>query len=209
MEILTNILELIYFLSGPAILVVAIIGLKQITISKENRQISSTREAYKLAADQCRIYVSEIIPLMNNLDKKIKAENIDYFEKSKVIIKNNRISVEPYIADGSLKKVDICLSELNDVWNHLETFSLFFASGIASEKVGFMSVGHTFVNNVKKILPFFIRVSNEGEYQPIYTLFGIWHSRIEKEKLIRQKSEIEKKLKGNSEIILDPIGTKN
>jgi hypothetical protein len=59
---LRDILELLYFVSGIAIAVAAFWGLKQLQISKQIARTNATREAIKLAADQCRHYAETSVP---------------------------------------------------------------------------------------------------------------------------------------------------
>jgi len=216
MEKLTSILEIIYFLSGPALVIAAIYGLKQLKLaSEQNKQIwqtrilNSTREAYTLAGDQCKYYLENIIPLLNKLDQIIKDKNLDFFEKSEVKIEGKQISVKPYMADNSLDKVfEECLEELHTVVNYIEGFSVFFVSGVAADNVGFNTLGRTYTSSVKRLLPFIIPFSQDGTYKHTKSLFITWYSRIEKDNLLKEKAEVEKKLKKQKSITIDTIGTK-
>jgi hypothetical protein len=216
MEKLTSILEIIYFLSGPALVIAAIYGLKQLKLaSEQNKQIrqtrilNSTREAYTLAGDQCKYYLENIIPLINKLDQIIKDKNLDFFEKSEVKIKGEQISVKPYMADNSLDKVfEECLEELHTVVNYIEGFSVFFVSGVAADNVGFNTLGRTYTSTVKRLLPFIIPFGQDGTYKHTKSLFITWYSRIEKDNLLKEKAEVEKKLKKQKSITIDTIGTK-
>jgi hypothetical protein len=64
------VLELLYFASGIAIAVAAFLALEQLKVSKQiakdNAKIAKDnagREAFKLAAHECRIYAQEVLPL--------------------------------------------------------------------------------------------------------------------------------------------------
>ncbi|MBW1888449.1 MAG: hypothetical protein JRI52_08890 [Deltaproteobacteria bacterium] len=79
-------IEILYFLSGPAIFIVALKGLQQIFIAnkalktanealktaKDDIKIRSTREALSASVAMCEKYVEKIIPEINKLNEKIK-----------------------------------------------------------------------------------------------------------------------------------------
>ena len=99
---LKDILEIIYFLSGPVIAYLAFRALgqineakKQVLEAKETRIINSKRDAYKIAAEKCEYYMTTIIPLINNLDRAVKENNITFFEKSAVVIDAEGVKVKP------------------------------------------------------------------------------------------------------------------
>ena len=79
MDTIRTILELIYFVSGPILVVIGIIALKQIkearnqvAETRNSRVLTTKRDSYKAAADKCSYYMETIIPLLNTLDKEIE-----------------------------------------------------------------------------------------------------------------------------------------
>ena len=85
MSALRDVLEISYFVSGPALVLVAYLALSQIKIAKQQltaqqdaTRISAKRDSLKATSEQVARYGSEIIPLQNALFKKIKTENINY-----------------------------------------------------------------------------------------------------------------------------------
>src|SRR5690554_5656423 len=154
MDKLKDILEIIYFISGPVIAYLAFRALgqineakKQVTETKESRIISSKREAYKIAADKCEYFMLTIIPLINNLDKSIKDNGVTFFDNSKVEITNGGIKVKPQFKDQQEIEKVFDLPNL-ELFNPLESFALFFTSGVAEEKVGYLTLGQTYCNSV-------------------------------------------------------------
>ena len=215
METLKDVLEIIYFLSGPALVIAAFYGLKQIKITasqikeaRKTRVLNSTREAYTIAGEQCKYYMETIIPLLNKLDKIIDDKNLEYFEKSEIIIDEDKLGVKPYVEDNALDKVfEECLEELHTVINYIEGFSVFFVSGVAADNVGFNTLGRTYTRSVKKLLPIIIPFGSDGSFNHTKSLFVTWNSRIEKEALLKEKAEVEEKIKKQKTITIDPIGT--
>lgn len=215
MDTLKDILEIIYFISGPVITYFAFRALgqineakKQVLEAKETRIINSKRDAYKIAAEKCEYYMTTIIPLINNLDRAVKESNITFFEKSTVIIDNEGIKVKPEYKDKEeMEKVWTKLPNL-ELFNLLESFSLFFCSGVAEEKIGYLTLGVTYCRSVKRYLPLIVSLSNNNKhFANTIQLFRIWNGRLETEKLEQEKKLIEKALDSNKSITIKSIGT--
>jgi hypothetical protein len=208
MENLKIIIEIVNSISTVTLVIVAIIGLKQLTISKETRRISAKRDAFKLAAEQTVIFGEKIIPEIDILDKLIKDKKIDFFIKSTVSIEGDNISVNAYTENYSIEKMIEIAPNLGKILNSLEAFSIYFVSGVAAENVTFETCGDSFVRTVKKLMPFIISFNKEKNgYNNTLKLFRTWNSRFESEKLILEKEKIENKLKKTKTIRIKPIGT--
>ncbi len=214
-ENLYNILEILYFLSGPTLVIVAVFGLYQIKISKDNSRKSSKINAYKLASEKCEYYRKEIIPTLEDLDDKIIKDKVNYFDKFDSSIIHGEIKIT------SLKKIDKKDSQdlgninglLVDVLNKIESFSIPFVLGVADERAAFFSVGETLCHNVKRYLPFICNRGDLKRTNPIIKLFLLWEKRIkrqnlvnEKRKLINDKKNIEERLKEIKDEHISPIG---
>ena len=81
MELFKEIIEIAYFISGPALVVIAYLALSQIKVAKKQieaqrnaTRISSKRDALKATSEQIAKYASEIIPLQNIYNEKISSE---------------------------------------------------------------------------------------------------------------------------------------
>jgi len=214
METVKSILEIVYFLSGPLIAYFAFKALgqisetrKQVNETKETRQISSKRESFKIAAEKCEYFMTTIIPLMNTLDKAVKEADITYFDKSIVKITPEGINVKPHYENE--EEVDKVFNLPNlELFNPLESFSLFFVSGVAEEKIGYLTVGQTFCGTVKYYLPLLVQLSENKHFNNTLALFSIWHQRMEKDRLEKEKAKIDKALNESKDVSIDAIGTK-
>jgi len=203
-----EILEYFYFLSGPVIALLAFKGLHQIIVSKEIAKTNAKRDAFKLTAEQCKYYGENIIPLVNELDKSIATHNAQLFTKSKYIIENNNIKVIPNSDYPEFDEtIQNLVVELSNVYNALNSFSLFFVSGVADENLAYMTLGKTYCNTVERLLPFLVNASTYSGEDNILSLFLIWHHRKNKEKAIKEKQALEKQIKETSDIRIKPIGT--
>lgn len=206
-------LEIIYYISGPLLAFFAFKALaqiketrKQANEARETRITNAKRSSYQLAAEKCDFYLNVIIPKINNLDAVIREQNITFFEKSQVEVSNTNIKVKPAFKDeGERNKVLLEIPCL-EVFNPIESFSLFFVSGIADEKIAYLTVGTTFLGSVKRYLPLYVILSNGKHFNNTFKLFMIWHNRREKEILEKEKHAIEQKLNKNISLEVKNIG---
>lgn len=206
LEKLKEILEIVYLLSGPALVFLAYKALDQIKVTKELAQVSAKREAYKATADECKYYSEKIMPLINDLDSKVKNFDVQFLTKSKVKVENNSISVSPfYKYEHHEKAMDEIYLELSAVINALSDFSTYFMSGVADEKLAFKSMSYTYCDTVKKYAPVLVPLTTKED--STFQLFTIWNTRIEKEKALEEKKKLEEKIKKTIDITVNPIGT--
>lgn len=208
-------LEIIYFISGPAVAVFAFLALGQIRVAKEqleaqrrSLQISSKRDALRLTADQLTEYSTKIVPLINAFDQKVKTENVTFFSKFKVEVCQDSIKVSPLSTDVDINDAMKVRSEFVTVANSLEAFSSYFASGVADEGMAYLSLGTTFCGTVKHLAPLLVRLgADDRRFSAMLHLFTIWSCRLEAETLNKQKREIEDKLKTKSTVTIKTVGT--
>jgi hypothetical protein len=208
MENIKIILDIINSLSTIILVVVAIIGLKQLTISKETRKINAKRDSLKLAAEQTVVFGEKIIPEIDTLNNLINENKLDFFTKSIVKTEGDNISVNAYTQNYSVEKMTKIVPNLGIVLNSLEAFSIYFVSGVAAESVTFETCGSSFVLTVNKLMPFIVSMNDKTNgYKNTLKLFRTWNSRLESEKLIVEKGKIEAKLEKTKTISIKPIGT--
>ena len=212
MENILQGIETIYYLTaGPILVYLAYKGLGQIKVAKENSRINSKREAFKTAAEQCTIYADKIVPLAQNFKEELKANNNSFLESFKVTFteKGFNIKLEKEIKQDDIDQLNKS-EHLTHLINSLEGYSVFYISGVAAEKVGYITTGQSFVRLVKELMPFIGPSFKEGHYKNLMLLFFMWHNRLEKEKLELKKKEIEDKLnKQGKGMDIEPIGMKN
>jgi len=219
MECLKNINEIlntIYLIcAGPIFIYFAYRGLEQIKAVKEstaitqiNSKTQSKREAFKLAGEQCLYFGEKIIPLYSKLMDELKDNNCKFFEKFEVENSKEKIGIK-----RTEKLTDIDFEGLKksiymqDVLNSLEGFSLFFASGVASENVGYITAGRGYCEIVQKLMPIIIPEFKKGYYKNISFLYMTWQNRCKQEDIKMKQKELEKELEETSEINIKTIGT--
>ena len=136
-------LELLYYVSGFLLLIVAVIGLKQLKIAKDGIALSAKREAFRLAADQLGQYYLNIIPKFNKLDSAIDQKHLKEI-LSTATYKIQQDSIHASVPKDAWHAFGQVAPEFVEVFNALESFAVFFTSGVASEEVAFSSVHQTF-----------------------------------------------------------------
>lgn len=211
MEISMITLQYISYLSEIGLFVVSIIGLKQLTLTREIAKINAKRESVKLANDQISFYLTKIIDLQNALNVEIERNNISIYKKTHFTIKNNGVSIKvdtnEYEIRKEIEKLDKIISYRLDVLNSMEIFASFFTSKVADEEIAFKAVGRTYCNTVEELMFDIARHVPEGYHQDILDLFLIWNSRMQKRKLFIEKEGIESELNKIKSNVIKPLGT--
>jgi hypothetical protein len=206
LEHLKNILELLYLLSGPALVFFAYKALEQIKVTKDLAKINAKREAYKVTADESRYFSEKIIPLINILDTKVDELGAQVFLKSSVKVENNTVIVKLFTNYPKHDEIiDQLTGEFVELSNALSDFSTYFVSGIADEKLAYNTLGRTYCDTVKKYAPLLVLISNANDN--VIQLFVIWNNRAIKDKALIEKRKLEETIKNTSEITVEPIGT--
>jgi hypothetical protein len=207
-----SILENLYYLSGILILISIIIGLIQLSIAKKTLKINSKRDAATLAANQVDIYMTRVIPLHNKL---FHYENKEKIERPKVPVGEfttealiEKIGQDEYIkvVKERIKLTSLSLATLNS----MEAFSVYFMKEVADEEIAFSSVGRTFTESVESLY-FDIASCRDKDSKPFQNtieLYGMWKSKLSKEKLENDKIDLAKQLDAIESISIKPLGTK-
>lgn len=210
-----GLLELLYFASAPALVIVGLIGLRQLKISRDNARIDAKRRALALASEQCAYYLNYIIPLINRANQTIEAHDIKYFKMIEVEAKENGLHAKSAASRQAItKEVDRLFAAkevqnaLLDAYNALEGFAVYFTSGTADESVAFSAVGHTYCNSVQALLPDLYICTQDGQFlQNLMKLFYLWNDRIRAESLLCTREGVEKELAAIEMRTIPPIGT--
>lgn len=207
-------LDIAYLLSGPVIAFIAYLALGQIRIAKEQMEeqkktliITSRRDALKLTSEQVTLYCDKIIPLQNEFYDRLKSEGVDIFEKFGVEFDTDSIKLIPPNEEIDLEILGKFVTEFVNVANAMESFSMYFMSGVADEEIAYHSLGSTFCSTMKSIAPILIPMSNdERRFAACLSLYQIWGMRRESEVLHKQKLEIENKLKSKQKMSVRVMG---
>jgi hypothetical protein len=227
-----SILELMYFLSGPAVALAACLALKQLRLAKEqlavainaldhakrDLQIRSRREAVQLAAERCEKFGEMMMTRRNAHMDKIQADGIelkiwvltnDAFERASL---KDRSAAEQWVAQ--LRAKPDALISATAVLNELEAFAIYFARGAADEETAYPVVGALFCTEVQIFAPYLIDLRHKdvpgltsGPFQNSIDLFNLWHLRMRQKELEAEANKLSLEVSGRKPSTIKPIGT--
>lgn len=197
---LRDLLELIYFASAPLLVFIALFGLRQLTLTKRIFRTTSQINAFKLATEQTDVFINRIMKL--HLDLRIKLANNEFIKAMRSNIKisgqiidikypTDRTPIDTLLANGA---------EIIDLINTLDSFSIPFNVGIASEEIAFSSIGKIYCEYIEELLPFLlgsanrVDLSQDHECKHMLQLYSLWKQRLEKAKLTQEKKKLEEQL---------------
>lgn len=195
--------------SDADLVIIAAIGLRQLTIARENAQMNAKRESFRLAAEQRAYYSHHVIPLLNKLDAAIRAKGITFFSNASVEVRGEEVKINSPMTPADAKALLTIAPELTEAYNALEAFGLYFTSGVADEQVAFSAVGTTYCYSVRKLLPDLVRMATDKKAKymnHVLELFFLWNSRFEAETLQAEKRRIDAELSGVTGKFIRPIG---
>lgn len=209
-------LEIIYFLSGIAVAIVAIIGLKQLRIALE--QLKTSIKQVEIGMNQVSVGIEQVSLLKQDIETRNQRQavekSIEFIEKYKKVIfplasqhhkTMSELNYEPYskevldIKDFPFSNweewksaVDkVMKTEIFDIFNELELFSSAFISRLADEQLAFQPLGKTFVNLIEKNYDLFCVCRVTAPYINTSKLYMIWKHRIKKRELDKESKKLE------------------
>lgn len=206
-EDILKVLEGISYVATLGVLVVAIFGLRQISVTRKIARNSSKREALTLASKQVEVYLDKTVKKADALYTESKKKNLRVFKESTFKISEDNIIVD--LKPTELKAIDEMLSvmkELLDYLNAMEAFSTYFTSKLADEGLAYKSVGRTFCSSVKMYMPAIVTFGTNEHFQNILEIYRTWQDRMDEEDLLSSKKEIEKKLGTINSKKIVPLG---
>ena len=132
----------------------------------------------------------------------------EILKKFKVTFNKNEVSIKT-IEKITKKEIENFSSYgwLNNLLNYFELYSLYFCSRVADENIWFHTTWNCYCKIIQELYPI-ILINDDGEnsYKNIKILHKIWQDRIDNEKLLIEKENIEKKIKDIESINIKPIG---
>jgi hypothetical protein len=202
------ILEALYFMSAIALAVFAYKGLEQLRITREIANKNTQREAFKLAAEQCRYFAEHIVPGLSKAIEEYKQFKMTCCANTTFKVVKGEIVDDNFNLE--LVKRDLSAAGLGLIGflNNLEGFALFFVSGIAEETVGYRETAVAFCNQVRAFMPLIYGLRTRGaRYESTVSLYEIWNNRLDCEALKRKKESIDAQLQGIENQTVKILGT--
>jgi len=191
-ETVKNYTELIYFLTAPVLVFFAWRMLEQLKIgssqvkaaaeqiitAKKISEINTKRESMKIAAEQSRYFAKEIIPEINKFLKQKYQQKFPILLKATVTVNGTHIECKSDNFPGLLEEVYSDSGSCIETLNRIESFSMFFACGVADADVAYRPICTAFCDFVKIFLPF-LTVVNErhNQFSNTIHLYMAWSMR--------------------------------
>ena len=177
------------FLTFGALLI-ARMGLKQISLARQTAIVNAKRDALKIAAEQCQLYADKIIlPASELLASKVYSE----FNKSySFSVKDSSIIINQVGADVDHKAI-FWDDDFIRVFNAIESFSQYFTSGLADEEDAYNCLGNVHLKIVSPFIPLLVlrdQKDHEHNWRNTLKLFVNWYSRQQQEIIERKKHEL-------------------
>lgn len=210
-----EVLEVFYYCSGIIVAICAVIALIQIIISKrhldsekQNQRIQLERESQKYAIEQISYFTDKIIYLENEIYKKRNGNHIVFLDDKVINFEDGKLTIKfRFDKENDMDKMLEIAYEVVDVINALEVYATVLTSGLANEQFAYKIQGDAFCQTVEEYLPLIIEDKTRmSKTSSTMNLYFLWKSRLNKEKLLSEKTKLEKTLEKLSDKSISVIG---
>ncbi len=209
-------LEIIYFISQVVLTILVLLGLRQLTLAKDQLVLSerifrtqSKRQSVEAAVLECRRFSETIVIDSISFDEFCDKQDITYFDDVAFIRTDGGFKIDATNA----KREDVAklanASELiNKLINGMEAYALFFLSGVADERIAFLCNSKTYIERAEHLFKIFpICNVEKDDAEPIKVLYFRWRKMREEGELKVQRDALDKKLSEFSIKQIKAIGT--
>ncbi len=208
-----DVLEILYFVSGIALVLIAAkglgqikVGLQQIKLTKEIAEKSARRDAYRLAHEQCQSFGTSVAIAVSNVLAQARALGVTIYTNPSFQVEECQIVKHDFQGNAILA----ALSRLDPTvpMNMLEGFAMFFVTGLADEEIGYRETAIAFCELSASLMPVFwyYRETKRAMYKSVIELYEMWHNRLALEKLQERREEVERDLSRVKPRTIKPIG---
>lgn len=221
-------IEVLYFIAQIVIVVVAIIGLRQLKIGFRQVEISAKQLA--VGIDQVNIGLDQVKLLKEDINlrnyRMSVEKSIEYIDKFPKRVGNLNSSYQKKLNEKGLELYNGPIGNFGPIsgdkqiirdkakcganWllNELELLALLFRSKLGDEEVAFQPLAKDFIDIVDANYDIicYIREKSETYYENIIWLYNLWKEKLEFTENSKKISELQQRnLKYNNEKI-NPIG---
>jgi hypothetical protein len=183
--------ELLYFLSGVGLLIVAFYGLKQLHLLKEDIRTRNTRAAREKALEAAMLYAHDFVPNFNEYYLKLTEANLASYQGSIGDFSQDSLTLAEKVQMVARAKLlpGPGLAALNT----LDLIASMFVHGLADDKVGFRTIGRSFCGTVANNYDLLTLFRNPA-YDDTERLYQIWRPRITLEELEASRAKLDQKI---------------
>ena len=187
-------LEILYYVSGIVMMLLIGFGLWQLKLTKDQIETSknifktqSRRAAVEAAVIECRNYSEKIVQDSIALDKFCNDNSISLFDDIIFEKTENGFTVDPKnINKDDVKKLAGAEDIINRIINGLESYALFFLSGVADEEIAFHVNAKSFIEQSEKMFKIYpVCNMTDDDFEPVKALYSMWYKKHEANKSIK------------------------
>jgi hypothetical protein len=194
--------EVLYFLSGVGLLIVAVYGLKQLHLLKEDIRTRNTRAAREKALEAATTYAREFVPNYNKYYATLQQANLVSYKGSIGDFSPNSLTLAE--KQGALARMKLLPGPGLDALNSLDLIASTFVHGLGDDNVGFRILGRSFCRTVADNYDIFALWRN-AHYDDTERLYQIWRKRITKEDLEATRTKLDQDIAKIEEETLEQI----
>jgi hypothetical protein len=218
-----SLIENLYLISGPILLISIIIGIYQLNSSKklfiqaENvLDINSKRDSIKFAIEQHKYIQDKLIPLELEI-MEIKSKNKLKIYKYNEEFKHFTINELKSFGNDKMKKYLSNSGDLEytkkaiELVMKLNMISVPFNTLVADDEIGFKSFGIYYCKIIESYYPMIALLreqENDFRYNDIRELYNRWNKKLEETKIDEELNNLIKKKNEIKTEIKKPIGTR-
>ncbi|WP_129692307.1 DUF4760 domain-containing protein [Gottfriedia acidiceleris] len=193
---LKEIIQVLYNLSGIALVATVIIGIKQLKLLKTDLQVRNKRAAVEKSLEYLSFFSDDFLPYCAQYQNDLKEElpnpkSYNHLFDGNFYIEDRHIDKE-MIAELIVKES----KGIMNLINKLEFFSTAMLNGVSDEKIVFTPVAKVFCEFIEREHVYISvqRSSNGVPFENLIRLYKDWKKNIESEKAKIEKLEAEKKM---------------
>jgi len=210
--------EFLYFLSGPLLVIVAAIALRQLTITKKDSVVRVKRESATLSVSLCSEF-NAMLPKTNDLLAKLSDHGLPTYPEegpAELFAWHEVLGWSPDWAEKWVRSAETVSSQHPETTaqvlrtvNSLEGIALYFVKAIADERLAFGPIAPAYCELVHDLYPFIVyrRDSADSDtYRSICDLHSMWSSRLTRQQVERDMRDLRQKLENLPERGIKPLG---
>ncbi|WP_433752933.1 hypothetical protein [Paenibacillus amylolyticus] len=223
-QLIRSFIELIYFISGIVLAIIAIyglrqfkialdqltvsikqveIGMEQVSLLKHDIEVRNKRLSVEKSIEFIERYKNTIFPLAVKHRELMEQYEYSFYTEDVIDIKEFPFSNQ----DDFKKAFDKTIkTEANDLFNEIELFSSAFTSRLADEELAFQPLGKTFVRLIDRNYDIFCVCRSSAPYANTVKLYITWKERLKKNELDKQINQLEKARSKIKNTKITPLG---
>ncbi|MGD1278764.1 MAG: hypothetical protein ABR964_16245 [Tepidisphaeraceae bacterium] len=195
-------LESAFFLSNILLLLVAAYGAQQIILLKRDIETKNLRASKEMTAQYCGLF-AQFVLMRRRFVRECEEAGLELYSGDVGDFSLQGFDVGKWkpIVEKKMK-LDTAIAALNQ----LEQISMVFLSRAADEGVAFKTFGRAFCATVGTHYDIFTIRGSEQYFQNVIELYKLWSSRIERNKLTKERDAIEERIRSTPNKEIPPIG---